>query len=107
MEMKKLVALILVLFLICGCSVPEEPIIDEPQSEPEASSESSFESSSELTEEKEPPVLKVPESYYAYRKGVVNYSTIDPESDFAKSAVDFIDRPNESCNNLGFKLAVV
>ena len=87
MEMKKLVALIL--FLICGCSVPEEPIIDEPQSEPEASSESSFESSSELTEEKEPPVLKVPESYYAYRKGVVNYSTIDPESDFAKSAVDF------------------
>ncbi|MBR3963479.1 MAG: hypothetical protein IKK14_08145 [Oscillospiraceae bacterium] len=87
--MKKIVALILVFLLLCGCSVPEEPIIDEPQSEPEASSESSFESSSEETEEKEPPVLKVPESYYAYRKGVVNYSTIDPESDFAKSAVDF------------------
>ena len=87
--MKKIVALILVFLLLCGCSVPEEPIIDKPQSKPEASSESSFESSSELTEEKEPPVLKVPESYYAYRKGVVNYSTIDPESDFAKSAVDF------------------
>lgn len=87
--MKKIVALILVFLLLCGCSVPEEPIIDEPQSKPEASSESSFESSSEETEEKEPPVLKVPESYYAYRKGVVNYSTIDPESDFAKSAVDF------------------
>ena len=87
--MKKIVALILVFLLLCGCSVPEEPIIDEPQSKPEASSESSFENSSELTEEKEPPVLKVPKSYYAYRKGVVNYSTIDPESDFAKSAVDF------------------
>ena len=41
--MKKLVALILVLFLICGCSVPEEPIIDEPQSEPENSENPSSE----------------------------------------------------------------
>lgn len=37
--MKKLLALLLTLLLLCSCSVQEEPVVDEPQSEAEISSE--------------------------------------------------------------------
>ena len=90
--MVKLISVLMVfILLLTACSSPSVPIDEQPEiNEPGSSGPSEpISSNQEETEEKGPPVLHVPESYYAYREWVVNYSTIDPESDFAKSAVDF------------------
>lgn len=76
--MKKLLAILLVLLLLCSCKTLPET------SEPENTQE-------EIPEE-EPfrSVVVAPEYFYEFRRDVVKYSSINPESDFAKSAVEFV-----------------
>ncbi len=78
--MKKFLSVILILLLLSSCTkpIPEKPI----ELPPEIPS----------TEEPEPAPLTVdlPSYFYEFRPGVVRYTSIDPESDFAKSAVNFV-----------------
>ena len=73
--MSKLISLFLIFTLIfSACSDTKTPVTPEemPKDEPFRS------------------VVAAPEYFYEFRKDVVKYSSIDPESDFAKTAVDFV-----------------
>lgn len=76
--MKKLLSVFLAFLLFCSCgeNLPDEPselpLLEEPVSE------------------NEPLTVNPPKSLCEFRPGVVKFSSIDPESDFAKGAVDFV-----------------
>mgnify|MGYP003316869449 CR=1 FL=1 len=78
--MKKLFAILLALMLLCSCKTLPET--SEPENTPEKIPE----------EEPFRSVVVAPEYFYEFRRDVVKYSSINPESDFAKSAVDFAKR---------------
>lgn len=76
--MKKLLAIFLAFLLFCSCG---ETLSEEPSKIPP---------SEETVSESEPPKAHPPKSLCEFREGVVKFSSIDPESDFAKGAVDFV-----------------
>lgn len=81
--MKKIFAIILAFLLpLCSCAAKEEEVFDE-----------NF-SSKEEAQEEEPfrSAVSAPEYFYEFREGTVKYSSIDPESDFAESAAEFVKK---------------
>lgn len=95
--MKKLILLILVFLLVFSFSACNEKTPDESSAFPSEGESSADESSetgdSELLKETDTVTwtVKLPECFSEYREGVVRYSSIDPESDFAKDAVEFAE----------------
>lgn len=72
---------VIAVYILCSCvTAPQNEI---PSANPE--------SSSKPEESSEPETLSVnaPAYFYEFLEGVVKYSSIDPKSDFAKSAADF------------------
>jgi len=76
--MKKLLSIFLAFLFFCSCgeTLPQEPAELPTLEEP--------------VFENEPLIALPPKSLCEFREGVVKFSSIDPESDFAKGAVDFV-----------------
>ena len=87
--MVKLISVLMVfILLLTACSSPSVPIDEQPEINEPGSSGPSEPIISEPEEER--LAALPPKSLCEFREEVVKFSSIDPESDFAKSAVDFV-----------------
>lgn len=90
--MKKFISVLMVfILLLTACSSHYEPVDEQPEiNEPGSNGPSEISPSKETVSEDKQLTALPPKSLCEFREGVVKFSTINPESDFAKGAVDFV-----------------